>query len=163
MKEGSLFKAVFVVLAWKVHKDLVHEGIKLFQCNTCKCSFLQRYSIKGCIPRTIQFSAEICKIYFGVDPDFQQTKKCPCIFDSSLQRSWAKCCDKYPVFGNSFLWYWCFSAFIPRFEFAVQRLLWFVYSESYVMLSVIVYVYWAGFKRVKLGALREVWPDRWWY
>ena len=49
MKEGSHFKAVFVVSAWKVQKDkdLVHEGMKLFQCNTCEGSFLQRYSIKG--------------------------------------------------------------------------------------------------------------------
>ena len=77
--------------------------------------------------------------------------------------NWAKWFDKYPVFGNSFLWYRSFRAYKPRFEFAVQRLLWFVYSESYVMLSVIVYVYWTGFRRVKLRALREVWPDRWWY
>ena len=80
MKEGSHFKAVFVVLAWKVHKDkdLVHEGMKLFECNTCEGSFLQRYSI--------QFSAEICKIYIGVHPDLQQTKKWPCTFDSPLQK-----------------------------------------------------------------------------
>ena len=92
MKEGSHFKAVFVVSAWKVQKDkdLVHEGMKLFQCNTCEGSFLQWYLIKGCIPRTIQLSAEICKIYIGVHPDLQQTKKWPCTFDSPLQKGLEK-------------------------------------------------------------------------